>query len=590
MSYKSRLRSLWQYLWYLDRRTRGLLTMDPRAALELSPELSDDERELASRLMADGSGDETECDGSNKGGNDDVVADGGSSGGSDDGSTFDVGDDYGTRKKVGLFLGPLLFAAIMVLPAPSGLSSAGKAVGASTVWIVTWWMTESVPIPATSLLPLVLFPAAAGIKPGVASKPYANDLIFLFMGGFFLAVAFQRWDLHRRIALRTIKLIGSSPKMIILGFMVATGFLSMWISNTATTVMVTPIGLAVTLQVADLVNERNLDIPTEQGEFNFGTGLMLAIAYSATLGGIGTLIGTPPNIVFASVVGDLFGRDIGFAQWMWYGVPIAVVGVVIAWIYITEIALKPRIDEIPGGLDVIDRQIEELGGLSPEEKRVLVVFTATALAWLVRKPVINEFLPFVGDSTIAIAGAMVMFLTPAREKDGSFTFLLDWTTGLKIPWGVILLFGGGLSVANAFSETGLAQWIGNGLTILEGVPIVVLLAAVVLLTAFISEVASNTATATMMMPILAGLAIGINVHPYALMVAGATAASFVFMLPVSTPPNSVVFGSGYITVPEMSRVGLGLKIIGLVLLIGIAMFWLPFAWGIDIANLPVWAT
>lgn len=590
MSNESRLLSLWRYLWYLDRRTRRLLKMDPGAALEFSPELSDEERDLASRLLTDGGGAGNGSEGPEGTDDEDVLTDGGSSSGGSDGSTFDVGGDYGTRKKVGLFLGPLLFAAIMLLPAPSGLSSAGKAVGASTVWIVTWWMAESVPIPATSLLPLVLFPAAAGMDPEVASKPYANDLIFLFMGGFFLAVAFQRWGLHRRIALRTISLIGSSPKMIILGFMVATAFLSMWISNTATTVMVTPIGLAVTLQVADLVNKRNPEIPTEQGEFNFGTGLMLAIAYSATIGGIGTLIGTPPNIVFASVVGDLFGKDISFAQWMWYGIPIAVVGVAIAWVYITEFALKLRIDTIPGGLEVIDRQIDELGPMVREERIVLVVFTATALAWLLRKPVINEVLPQVGDSTIAVAGAMLMFLIPAREDDGSFTFLLDWTTGLQIPWGVILLFGGGLSMANAFSETGLAEWIGSGLTVLEGVPLVVVLAVVVILTSFLSEVTSNTATATMMMPILAGLAIGINVHPYALMIAGATAASFVFMLPVSTPPNSVVFGSGYITVPKMCRVGFGLKIIGIIFVVAVAVFWLPFAWDIELMTLPTWAT
>ena len=564
--------------------------MDPRAVLELSSELDADERERARSLLADGSGTGTESASQEATGTDDDGAGGGSAGRSDDGSTFDVDEDYGRKQRVGLVLGPLLFAIIMLLPAPTGLSIPGKAVAASSVWIVTWWMTESIPIPATSLLPLVLFPAAAGLDPGVASKPYANDLIFLFMGGFFLAVSFQRWDLHRRIALRTIKVIGSSPKLIILGFMVATAFLSMWISNTATTVMVTPIGLAVTLQVRDLITERNLDVPTAKGEFNFGSALMLAIAYSATLGGIGTLIGTPPNIVFAGIVGDLFGRDIGFAQWMLYGMPIAVFGVLIAWLYLTRIALNPRIDEIPGGLEVIDRQLEGLGPLTTAERRVLVVFIVTAIAWLIRKPVINEVLPGVGDSTIAIAAAMVLFLTPSGSaKDDSVTFLLDWTTGLKIPWGVILLFGGGLSMANAFSETGLAAWVGHGLTILEGVPMVVLLAAVVIITSFISEVASNTATATMMMPILAGLAIGLEVHPYALMIAGATAASVVFMLPVSTPPNSVVFGSGYITVPEMFRVGLGLKVIGLLFVIAIAMFWLPIAWNIDISTLPTWA-
>ena len=590
MNLASRVAAVWRYAWAIDRRTRGLLRMDLRAVIELSPEIEPDERDRALRLMADGSGDEGGSDSPAESGAETGASGGGTTGGGD-GSPFDVDDGYGPKQRVGLVLGPLLFGAIMLLPAPAGLSAAGKAVGASSVWIVTWWLTESIPIPATSLLPLVLFPIAAGLDPGVAAKPYANDLIFLFMGGFFLAVSFQRWELHRRIALLTIESIGSSPKRIVLGFMVATAFLSMWISNTATTVMVTPIGLAVTLQVADLVGESSLEVPTAQGEFNFGSALMLAIAYSATLGGVGTLIGTPPNIVFAGIVGDLFGRDIGFAQWMLYGLPIAVFGVIIAWLYITRIALPPRIEEIPGGLEVIDEQLKDLGSLSSPERRIFVVFTATALAWLVRKPLLNEFVPALGDSTIAIAAALVLFLTPSgtEREDGSKPFLLDWTTGLKIPWGVVLLFGGGLSMANAFSETGLAAWIGHGLTILEGVPVLVLLAAVVIITSFISEVASNTATATMMMPILAGLAIGLDVHPYALMIAGATAASFVFMLPVSTPPNSVVFGSGYITVPEMVRVGLGLKLLGLIFVIVIAMFWLPIAWGIDVSTLPSWA-
>ncbi|MFW5965579.1 MAG: SLC13 family permease [Halodesulfurarchaeum sp.] len=588
MSPRSWTATVWRYAWLLDRRTRALLGLNPRAVIDLSPELDGAERERALRLLSDGGSDGIESDGPDES-ESDVGAD--ATGGPDAGSPFDVDDDYGRKQRVGLVVGPLLFAAIMLLPAPEGLSAAGKAVAASSVWIVTWWMTESLPIPATSLLPLVLFPTAAGLAPSTASKPYANDLIFLFMGGFFLAVSFRRWGLHRRIALRTIKSIGSSPKRIILGFMVATAFLSMWISNTATTVMVTPIGLAVTLQVADLVGESDLEVPTGRGEFNFGSALMLAIAYSATLGGIGTLIGTPPNIVFAGIVGDLFGRDIGFAQWMWYGLPIAAFGVLTAWLYITRVAVPSRIEEIPGGLEVVDEQLAGVGPLSTAERRVLVVFVVTALAWLVRKPVLNEFLPAVSDSTIAIGAALALFLIPAgtAEGDDSLTFLLDWTTGLEIPWGVILLFGGGLSMANAFSETGLASWIGHGLTIFEGVPMVVLLAAVVVITSAISEVASNTATATIMMPILAGLAIGLEVHPYALMIAGATAASVVFMLPVSTPPNSVVFGSGYVTVQEMFRVGLGLKLIGLLIVIALAMVWLPIAWGIEISSLPSWA-
>jgi len=409
------------------------------------------------------------------------------------------------------------------------------------------------------------------------------------MGGFFIAVSIQRWGLHRRIALRTIAAIGTNPSRIILGFMVATAFLSMWVSNTATVVMMTPIGLAVVAQVAGMVDETSADVPTVQGDFNFGTGLMLCLAYSASVGGVGTLIGSPPNIVFAGAVGEVFGQEITFLDWMVYGIPISVIGVAVIWIYVTKLVRPPRIDSVPGGVDVVRDELDELGSMSREERLVLVVFAATAVAWISREFVINEFLPAVDDSTIAVAAALVLFLIPARDSDGERTFLLDWTTGLKIPWGVILLFGGGLSIASAFNRTGLADWIGGRLVGLEGTSIVVVVAVVVVLTVFMTEITSNTATTAMLMPVLASLAVGIGVHPYGIMIAGATAASFAFMLPVATPPNAVVFGSGYITMTQMVRVGFFLNLAGILLIIAVSLTWLPFAWGIDVLELPPWA-
>lgn len=504
------------------------------------------------------------------------------------GSSFDVGE-YGVRQKIGLLLGPVLFVAVLAAPSPEGLTYAGQAVAATTAWVATWWITEPVPIPATSLLPLVLFPATDAVSPGDAASPYASSIIFLFIGGFLIAVSIQRWGLHRRIALRTIAAIGTKPDRIVLGFMAATAFLSMWVSNTATVVMMTPIGLAVVTQMSGIVEDSDIDVPVERGEFRFGTALMLCIAYSASVGGVGTLIGTPPNVVFAGAASELYGQDISFLQWMLYGVPVAVIGVAGVWLYVTKVALRPRIDAVPGGLDVVHDELEDLGGISREEKLVLGVFAATAVAWILRSFVINRFLHGVDDSTVAVAGALLLFLIPARDQDGKRTTLLDWTTALEIPWGIVLLFGGGLSIASAFDSTGLAEWIGGLLVGLEGFSVAALIIVVVALTVLLTEVTSNTATTAMLMPVLASLAVGVAVHPYGVMIAGATAASFAFMLPVATPPNAVVFGSGYITMPQMVRVGFLLNVLGAVLIILVSLTWLPFAWGIDLTSVPSWA-
>ena len=555
--------------------------MRPTALLDRS-KLSPGERELADRLATDGGRDEA---GEGAGGS----ASGDGDGDDGDGSAFDVGDTYSRRQKVGLVLGPALFAAIMLVPTPEGLSTGGQAVGATTAWVAVWWIGESIPIPATSLLPIVLFPLTGALDVDAATAPYANDLIFLFMGGFFIAMAMQRWDLHRRIALRTIRAIGTGPKRIILGFMIATAFLSMWVSNTATTMMMTPIGLAVVLQTTDLVDRTDMDVPTARGEFNFGTALMLCIGYSASVGGVGTIIGTPPNLVLVGAINETFGQSISFAQWMLYGVPIAALGVAIVWVYVTRFLIPPRMDTLPGGMEVIDDEIKALGPMTREEKLVLVVFAATALGWLTRSFLLEPIIPGIADSMIAIAGALVLFLIPARETDGSFTFLLDWETAVGIPWGIILLFGGGLSIAAGFQETGLAEWIGGLLGGLEGVSILLVMTVVVLLTIFMTEVTSNTATTAMLMPIMASLAVGLSIHPYGVMIAAATAASFAFMLPVATPPNAVVFGTGYITMPEMAKTGFGLNIIGILLVIALAVSWLPIIWGINLTEIPPWA-
>ncbi|XVH31799.1 SLC13 family permease [Haloferacaceae archaeon DSL9] len=583
-TYRRAVGRFWAYLWYLNTQTKAYLTLDAPAIAGDLDARSAAETRAARTAFADGGRDpndgSTPNGGSGTGGND--PRDG-------DQSPFDVGGEYKLRQKVGFVLGPLLFGMLFLSPTPEGLTPEGQAVAAVTAWVAVWWMSEAIPIPATSLLPIVLFPLTGALPVAETTPAYANPLIFLFMGGFFLAMAMQRWGLHRRIALRTIKAVGTEPSRLILGFMLATAFLSMWVSNSATVMMMVPIALAVIYQTADLVDETDLDIDTAEGNFSFGVALMLCIAYGASVGGVATLIGTPPNILFAGQAGELFGETIGFAEWMLYGVPISVVGLAAVYVYVTRVAISPQFDQLPIGVDTIDAELDRLGSMSAQERMVLVVFVGMAASWI-GASLIGQFeiapVPEDADTIVAIGGALVLFTLPTTTEDGGHTFLLDWTNGVDIPWGVILLFGGGLAIAAGFGDTGLAAWIGEQLSLLSGVSMVLILLTVVVMTIFLTEVTSNTATTAMLMPILAGVAVGIGVHPFGLMIAGATAASFAFMLPVATPPNAIVFGSGYISLPQMARVGVGLNAIGIVLITLVAVAWLPLAWGIDLTTLP----
>ncbi|QLK26644.2 SLC13 family permease [Natrinema zhouii] len=582
---------LWTYLWVVNARTKAYLTLDAPAMIADMDDLEPEERRLARRVFPDGGRDRDERDEPDPGdgvGNDPGNGGSGSDRGDDGGSPFDVGGTYDLRQRVGFVLGPLLFALIFLSPTPSGLSAAGKAVAAVTAWVAVWWMSEAIPIPATSLLPIVLFPLTGALPVADTTPSYGHPLIFLFMGGFFLAMAMQRWGLHRRIALRTIKAVGTEPSRLILGFMLATAFLSMWVSNSATVMMMVPIALAVIYQTADLVDETDLEVDTSEGNFSFGIALMLCIAYGASVGGVSTLIGTPPNVLFAGQADALFDQSVSFAEWMLYGVPISAIGLVAVYVYVTR-AVSPEFEELPAGADTIDRELERLGPMVRQEKMVAVVFVGMAAAWIgasLIDPLLGIAPPEDADTIVAIGGAMVLFTLPTKTEDGDHTFLLDWTNAVDIPWGVILLFGGGLAIASGFGDTGLAAWIGERLELLGGVPMIVILFAVVVMTIFLTEVTSNTATTAMLMPILAGVAVGIGVHPFGLMIAGATAASFAFMLPVATPPNAIVFGSGYITLPQMAKIGVGLNVIGIVLITLVAVGWLPIAWGIEIGTLP----
>ncbi|MGM0759029.1 MAG: SLC13 family permease [Thermodesulfobacteriota bacterium] len=497
------------------------------------------------------------------------------------------GGEYSSRQKVGLFLGPILFFLLYLMPAPEGMSAEAQAVLASTAWIATWWICESIPIPATSLLPVVLFPLTGAMATSKVTPSYANHLVFLFMGGFMIALAMEKWNLHKRIALAIIMLIGGGPKRIILGFMVATAFLSMWISNTATTMMMTPIGLAVILQFAVLIQREGLNVNVGLGRFAFGSALMLGIAYSASIGGVATLIGTPPNAVFAGVVKEMYGQEIGFGTWMLYGVPLAAISLLFCWYYLTNFAFKITFNKLPGGQKLIADEMQKLGPMGKEETRVLIVFVAVALLWLTRGFLLSGMFPGMSDATIGILGAMVLFAWPVDLKKGKF--LLDWGAMKNLPWGILILFGGGFAVAGGFSSSGLAEWIATRLAVLETAPMLLIVLCVVSLGIFLTEITSNTATSTMLMPIMASMALAMGLHPYALMVTAGLACSFAFMLPVATPPNAIVFGSGYISIPQMARAGIFMNIFGIALITLFTLYYLPLIWGIDMMTVPGWA-
>jgi len=482
------------------------------------------------------------------------------------------------RQKLGLFLGAVFFVTILSVPPIPGMSLVAKLTAAVALLMATWWITEAIPIPVTALLPLILFPLLRIMPAKDVAVRYADQNIFLFMGGFFIAMAMQRWELHKRIALHIVRILGTSPHKIVLGFMVASAFLSMWVSNTATTMMMFPIGLAVIVHAETMLKKHDAQLETTKGSFNFGTTLMLGIAYAASVGGVATLVGTPPNIVFAGVARSLFPQapQIGFLDWLKIGFPFVILFLPIIWIYLTRIILPIQIQRIPGGKDVIEHDLRALGKLKTGEIVTLTVFIVVALAWIFRKnidigiatipgwSVMLGISEYVHDSTVAMVGAILLFMIPVDFRKREFT--LNWKWAVRIPWGIILLFGGGFALAAGFQESGLAQWIGERLSFLGGMSTLMMIFCICLLVTFLTEVTSNTATTTMMMPVLASMAVALSIHPYLLMIPAAMSASCAFMLPVATPPNAIIFGSGYIRIPEMAKSGFFLNLLGAIII------------------------
>lgn len=477
-----------------------------------------------------------------------------------------MSEAYTRTQLVGLLLGPLSFLFLLWLEVP-GLAPEGRAALAAAAWVALWWTTDAIPMAATGLLPLVLFPLCGVLPMKAATAAFANPLVFLFLGGFLLAVAIERVRLHERIALHIIAAIGQDWRSLLLGFMAATALLSMWISNTATAVMMLPIGTAVYSQLAGSEAER----------LRRGRSLMLAIAYGCSTGGIATLIGTPTNVVLSGMVDELYGIELGFAQWLTFGLPLALLLLGVAWVYLTFVAFPVAEPGLPGGRAAVRARLAALGPMRGPERRVLAVFLLVALAWISRPFLLQPYLPALNDTGIALIGALLLFTLPADRNDR----LLDWPTAATIPWGILLLFGGGLTLAAGFSSSGLADWIGAQLAGLAVLPTFLLLLGLIAAVNFLTEITSNVATAAMLLPVLAALSATLGLHPFLLMVAATVAASCAFMLPVATPPNAVVFGSGLLTIPIMLRVGFWLNVLSILLTAAFVYFWLPWVWGIE---------
>jgi len=498
--------------------------------------------------------------------------------------------EYTRRQLVGLWLGLVLFFGMLMLPTPTGMEPVARRMAAVALLMATWWMCESIPIPATSLLPIALFPLLGIMKTQAAAAPYASHLIFLFMGGFIIALAMQRWNLHRRIAMNIVKLVGFSPGRLIFGFMAATGVLSAFVSNTATTVMMMPIGLAIIAHVIEEGQKEGLnkEIDFSPENFAFGLNLMLGIAYAASIGGVATLIGTPPNTVLAGYLQKTFGYEITFARWMLVGVPLVAVFLPLCWFWLTRIANPMKLKKVPGGRDMIVKELQQMGAMGAGERWTALVFGLTALGWIFRKPL--EFIfpepELVTDAAIAMTGALLLFLIPINLKKNEF--VMNWHWAAKMPWGVLILFGGGLSLASGFKATRLADWIGSQVGLLDQAPVLILIVAVTALNIFLTELTSNTATAATVMPILSAVAIGLGQNPLLLVVPAAVAASCAFMLPVATPPNAIVFGSGYVTIPQMVRSGFGLNVIGIFLTVAITYVLVIPVFDVVINQLPFW--
>lgn len=470
---------------------------------------------------------------------------------------------------IGLFLGPIIAALMMASDAPGDLSDAGWNTAAIGVLMAIWWATEAVPIAVTALLPLALFPIFDVASIQDAASPFANKVIFLFLGGFIIAFAMQRWNLHKRIALTVLQVVGGNGRSLVGGFMVAAASVSMWVMNTSTTMMMLPIAVSIIGVIHATVT--GLD---EHARTDFQYSLLLGVAYGATIGGMATLVGTAPNAILVGFMQETYGTEIDFASWMLVGLPLTALMLPLAWIVLTRIAFKVDFHTSPESRAALADMKQELGPLSTPEKRVAIVFLCVAIAWVTRPLLVKiPGLQGLDDSGIAIAGAIALFVLPSGNKEDPL--LLRWNYAEQLPFGVLLLFGGGMSLARRVADTGLAQWLGGNLEAVGALPLPVIVIIAATMIIFLTELTSNIATTTTFLPVVGAIAIQSGFDPIVVAVPVTFAASCAFMLPVATPPNAIVFGSGMLTIPKMVRAGMMLNIGGIFLVSLVALYLAP---------------
>ena len=486
---------------------------------------------------------------------------------------------YGTRQWAGWALGPAALLTTLIIGPPEGLSIEGWRTAGAAALMAIFWITEPIPIPATALLPLVLFPVLGLGDIRETAAPFANPIIFLFLGGFLIAIAMQRWGLHRRVAINLIAAVGAQPSRIIAGFLLSSALISMWVSNTATALMMLPIAMSVVHLLPDRDRPGS---PSAQ----LGTALLLAVAYGATTGGMATPIGTPPNALLAAYVTDIYGFELGFGRWMLLGVPVMLVALPAVHVVLTRISFTLEAREIPGVRDLIAGEQLQLGPLGRAELSVAIVFALTALGW-VFQPLIARFVPLVSDTTVAMAGALLLFMIPVNARRGEF--VMTWQATSAVPWGVLLLFGGGLSLAGNIERHGLSNYLGGLAGGLDGFPMLLILCIVCFGILILTELTSNTATAATFLPVAAALALSLGENPLLFLIPTALAANCSYMLPVGTPPNAIVYGSGQVTLPQMARAGLLLNLALVPILVGLVLLLGRWIFGIEAGVIPGWA-
>jgi len=464
---------------------------------------------------------------------------------------------------------------------------------AVALWMAMWWVAEIVPLAITSLLPVALFPLLGIMNGKAVSSMYFNHIIFLFIGGFLVALAIQKWGLHKRIAIKILQIVGLSPGRILFGFMFATAFLSMWISNTATTMMMVPILLSITLKLEELNGKEKIT--------GFAVGLLLATAYSASVGGIATLIGTPPNLSFSLIYENFFPNapEISFVKWFTFALPVSIIMFIILYLYLYKVFIKKDVTWKNISKSTLNKDMDKLGKMSFEEKAVGLVFVFMAVLWFSRSDINIGFVKIKGwsnlfanpkylnDGTVAIFSAILLFIIPSKKDKGKF--LMDWKAAEDIPWEIILLFGGGFALASGFRESGLSTWFGQQIMFLKGVHPLLIILVISFLVTFLTELTSNTATVQTFLPILAGLAVSIETNPLLFMLPATIAGSMAFMLPVATPPNAIIFGTRRVRIIEMIKTGLFLNIVGAIILSLIVYYYGTYIFDIDFSSFPDWA-